>query len=194
MDGLFALTAVAATDTEIFRENINSLTEKEQERLCRANQLGENQMTNNTPSDCGIKPCRKCGKKDVDMWDGRGTQAHLDCNNCGQGESVQVCDLFDYGDERRHADWIDDNYTNREDIIQVAKTYLIKEWNIRACEAEESLIRADEKRKVADWLDVITKDYRNANMSVSANAVEYAAEQLREKADIPQTDKGDSNQ
>ena len=54
MDGLFALTAVAATDTEIFRENINSLTEKEQERLCRANQLGENQMTNNTLLDCGI--------------------------------------------------------------------------------------------------------------------------------------------
>jgi uncharacterized Zn finger protein len=35
-----------------------------------------------------LLPCRKCGELDYEMWDGKGTQADLNCESCGQGENV----------------------------------------------------------------------------------------------------------
>ncbi len=93
-----------------------------------------------------LKPCRKCGELDYEFLEGKGTQADLVCNNCGMEETVQVCDVFDYGDPRRHAPFIDKEYNNSKEIIDAVNEFLIREWNTRAIipEAKELLERIEE--------------------------------------------------
>jgi hypothetical protein len=64
------------------------------------------------------------------MWDGMGTQADLSCDKCGQEEGIQVSDLFDYDDPRRHSfDMAKLSYP--ADVVILAKIELINEWNKR---------------------------------------------------------------
>ena len=77
--------------------------------------------------DTELKPCRKCGSSDLAMWDGRGTQAELSCNECGQSEGVQVCDLFLTG----VAAELDAQFRYPIRFINLAKDELIAQWNIR---------------------------------------------------------------
>lgn len=80
-----------------------------------------------------LLPCRKCGESDYDMWGGRGTQAEMSCNSCGQSESIQVSDLFEY-EERFGGNFDFDMNTLRypEHAVDRAKKALIEEWNTRA--------------------------------------------------------------
>lgn len=93
-----------------------------------------------------LQPCRKCGSHDYELWTGAGTQASLECNTCGLGENIQVCDMFDHGDPRRHADFIDDNFTNRQDIVEIVNRQLFEQWNIR------HQPRASRQNRVGDWI------------------------------------------
>ena len=78
-----------------------------------------------------LLPCRKCGSTDVTWWQGCGTQADLTCNECGQYEGLQVCDLFAPGDDRRHYPLEPPHYRYSQDIINLANDRLVEEWNIR---------------------------------------------------------------
>lgn len=82
-----------------------------------------------------LKPCRKCGVLDFELWDGRGTQAYLICNECGQEEGVQVVDLFDQ-DERPA--WDDKLLCYPPHAVKRANEHLVEEWNTRTPDPESA--------------------------------------------------------
>lgn len=91
-----------------------------------------------------LLPCRKCGESDYDMWDGKGTQASLYCNGCGQSEEIQVSDLFEY--EERYGGNFDFNMETLSyppHAVERCKLALIKEWNTRAPTAKQEVRDAD---------------------------------------------------
>ena len=80
-----------------------------------------------------LLPCRKCGASDFDLWNGLGTQAEMYCNQCGEDESIQVSDLFEY--EERYSGNFDFNMETLsypQHAIDRANAALIEEWNTRA--------------------------------------------------------------
>jgi hypothetical protein len=101
-------------------------------------------MTTSTkrPDGGELKPCRKCGGTDVSWWDGRGTQAHLYCNDCGQEEGVQVIDLFE--GEAKDRPLLDAAFCYPADLVTKAKAHLVAEWNTRTPTNESPAPQADE--------------------------------------------------
>jgi len=97
-----------------------------------------------------LLPCRKCGSTDIGMWDGRGTQAEMSCNDCGESDGLQVSDLLDY--DVRYApgnEFSMETLSYPPNIVELARDALIKEWNTRhpapgvmEDEAVEIMIRA----------------------------------------------------
>ncbi len=77
-----------------------------------------------------LLPCRKCGKLDYDFWDGKGTQAYLSCNECGQEEGIQVTDLYDNVNE--WPKFCQRTISYPLPAINKANSALIIEWNKRA--------------------------------------------------------------
>lgn len=103
-----------------------------------------------------ILPCRKCGSIDYNFWDGRGTQADLVCKKCGNEESMQVYDRFEYGDERKHSPLDPVTLMNRTDIIEAINVTLVKRWN-------ERVVDIVDKR-----LAVLETERNNRRMEVSS--------------------------
>lgn len=75
-------------------------------------------------------PCPFCGSVDIVMWDGVGTQADLECNDCGCGRHVQVIDLFEGPAKDRPL--LDAQACYPDDLVEIAKRHLRDEWNMRA--------------------------------------------------------------
>lgn len=73
-----------------------------------------------------LLPCRKCGSTNSIMWDGYGTQAHLECVDCNNSEHVQVTDLFDHPWPKMDMEAKYDKAT-----ISTVCEYLTNEWNTR---------------------------------------------------------------
>ena len=74
----------------------------------------------------GLLPCTVCGAATYTSWHGKGTQAGLWCNECGQTIEIQVSDLFEDGKTFPF-----DMKTMRypDEAIERAKTKLIELWN-----------------------------------------------------------------
>ena len=87
-----------------------------------------------------LLPCRKCGKLDYDFWDGKGTQAYLTCNECGQEEGVQVTDLYDSVNEWPR--FCQRTVSYPAYAVEKANQALIKEWNTRTDTSKDKLIAA----------------------------------------------------
>lgn len=117
-------------------------------------------------SDKEMKACPFCGGK-PEFWEGIGTQAEINCSECGIGFSVQPWDVMGY--EERHAP---ENAFNGEEcrypahVVLKANCELAELWNTRT-PAPDSLARYREKLK--EWLvvhgyecgceDVVRKDH-----------------------------------
>ena len=114
---------------------------------------------NKSSGDIGeLKPCRKCGGTDVDWWDGRGTQASLYCNGCGQEEGVQVVDLFDQ-DER--PDFDDKALSYPPHAVKRANEHLAQEWNTRTPDLE-SAAEIERLRRERDEARTIVVEANNS--------------------------------
>lgn len=113
-------------------------------------------------------PCRKCGSGDIDHWDGKGTQAEMNCNECGSGESVQVSDLLTYKEryfnrtcEIYLGGTSDFNYktlTYPEWVVQRAKNELIKKWNTRHDSSPALLTQARDALELLEPCDNLNMD------------------------------------
>lgn len=84
--------------------------------------------------------CPFCGKAPVfpESKDVFGTCYDAGCNECGIATiSMQIIDCFDYGEghpnrEDAHNSWDQDNIKYSEEIIEVARSEAISDWNHRA--------------------------------------------------------------
>jgi hypothetical protein len=81
-----------------------------------------------------LLPCPFCGCTDIKMWNGKGTQAELYCNECGCNRGVQVSDLLSH--EERYKDENSFNMKTLrfpQHVVEKAIQHLVKEWNTRKC-------------------------------------------------------------
>lgn len=103
----------------------------------------------------GLLPCRKCGNLDYDFWDGKGTQAYLNCKSCGQEEGIQVTDLYDSVNDWPRFNQRTISYPAY--AVEKANQALIDEWNARAISKKEAKLTAIVK-ELREALDAYIDD------------------------------------
>lgn len=80
-------------------------------------------------------PCRKCGSTDYfyDDYKGMGSEVLLQCNDCNNHETIQICDVL--SEKERYSedpDWqCPKTFIYGKKALKKAKNYIIEEWNKR---------------------------------------------------------------
>lgn len=104
--------------------------------------------------DCrqALLPCRKCGSTYIEMWDGRGTFAEMNCRDCGNSESLQVTDVLGVNWYEKDCGFNTETASYSPQTVALARDSLIQEWNTRASAPAPEVTEEMVERAAIYWL------------------------------------------